>query len=175
MFRFLALLVAVVALASSGCESGNSSGEGKSEMERMAEMVEQEDAAKVKEEVEAASQAEANPAPEPEPEEPSVVTSNDMKKGSSLRGQGGYLSAVGAARFSAEHKMILNSITRALQLYNAEHGHYPKSHEEFMKKIIEFNEITLPELMPGYEYFYDPADHQLKKRSTGGGDPEPLD
>jgi hypothetical protein len=96
--------------------------------------------------------------------EPQVVTAKTPKKGRTLHDQGSYLSAVGSARFRAEHQMILHQVTHALNLYQAEHGYYPKSHEEFMVKIVEPNSIVLPELEEGYEYWYDASDHLLKFR-----------
>jgi hypothetical protein len=70
--------------------------------------------------------------------------------------------------------LILHTVTHALQLYNAEHGKYPKTHEEFMEKIIKANEIKLPELEPGYEYIYDTTDNVLKKRPIEGGEAEAI-
>ena len=96
--------------------------------------------------------------------EPQVVTAKTPKKGRTLHDQGTYLSAVGSARFRTEHQMILHQVTHALNLYQAEHGYYPKSHEEFMVKIVEPNLIVLPELEEGYEYWYDASDHLLKFR-----------
>lgn len=81
-------------------------------------------------------------------------TANDPVKGRRSRGVGGYAGAVFGARFWAEHQIIIDQIKHALQLYWAEHGNYPKSHEEFMDKIIKFNQIQLPELPPDQEYIY---------------------
>jgi hypothetical protein len=103
------------------------------------------------------------------PNEPPAVTSEarevtalDPKKGKLSREAGGYLGAVAASRFYAEHAMIFNNMNYALKLYQAERGEYPKSHEEFKEQIIQANQIVLPELDPGVEYIYDPADHKLK-------------
>jgi hypothetical protein len=96
--------------------------------------------------------------------EPQVVTAKTPKKGRTLHDQGSYLSAVGSARFRAEHQLIFHQVTHALNLYQAEHGYYPKSHEEFLVKIIEPNSIVLPELEEGQEYWYDASDHLLKFR-----------
>jgi hypothetical protein len=96
--------------------------------------------------------------------EPQVVTAKTPKKGRTLHDQGSYLSAVGSARFRAEHQMTLHLVTHALNLYWGEHGYYPKSHEEFMVKIVKPNDIVLPELEEGYEYWYDASDHLLKFR-----------
>lgn len=109
----------------------------------------------------------SSPPPEPapaEPEAPTVVTAKTPKKGKTLHDQGSYLSAIGSARFRAEHQMILNQVTQALQLYWGTNGYYPKSHEVFMEEIVKLNMIKLPELDPGYEYWYDASDHLLKQR-----------
>ena len=93
------------------------------------------------------------------------VTIDDMRRGKSLRG-GGYLATVLSARFRAEHKLILIQVEHAMNLYNGLHGHYPKSHDEFMTNVIQANSLQLPELDEGFEYLYDPDDHQLKMRRT---------
>jgi len=93
---------------------------------------------------------------------PREVKATDPTRGKRSRAAGGYLGAVFGARFYAEHSLIFDSIKHALNLYWGEHGYYPKTHDEFMEKIIRFNQIQLPELDPGVEYLYDPEDHQLK-------------
>jgi hypothetical protein len=52
-------------------------------------------------------------------------------------------------------------IPHAMQLYQATEGQAPKSHDEFMQKIIQANSIKLPELPPGGRYIYDPGTEQL--------------
>lgn len=52
-------------------------------------------------------------------------------------------------------------IPHAMNLYNADKGRYPRSHEEFMRDIIEANSIQLPELPMGHRYVYDPKTHEL--------------
>lgn len=101
----------------------------------------------------------AQPAP---PSEPVEFTADSPQKGRRSKAAGGYLGAVGHARFWAEHELIRLNIVKALDLFNATEGRYPKSHEEFMSKIIEPNNIVLPELPEGEEYIYDPEDHLLK-------------
>ena len=108
--------------------------------------------------------AETKPAAEaPAANEPKEFTNKDSKKGKKSRQAGGYLGAVGSARFTAENSMIINNIKHALNLYQAEHGRYPKTHEEFMEKIIKFNKIQLPELEADEEYFYDPEEPLVLK------------
>jgi hypothetical protein len=80
----------------------------------------------------------------------------DPIKGRASREAGGYLGAVGNSRFAAEYKIIMANITHALNLYWGSEGEYPQTHEEFMEKIIKFNNLKLPELPPDREYIYVP-------------------
>jgi hypothetical protein len=100
--------------------------------------------------------------PPPVTDAPREVSDLDPAKGKKSRAAGGYLGAVAGARFYAEHSMIFNNMKHALELYNGTEGRYPKSHEEFMKVIIQANQIALPALDPGVEYIYVPEDHKLK-------------
>lgn len=100
--------------------------------------------------------------PPPITSEPREFEAKDAKRGKKSRKAGGYLGAVAGARFYAEYEMVINSYKQALNLYWATEGDYPKTHEEFMEKIIKFNKIQLPELEAGVEYIYDPEDHLLK-------------
>ena len=92
-----------------------------------------------------------------------AVTTEDMKRGQSLKG-GGYLSTTLRAGIVAEQKLNLYQVQHALNLYNAQHGHNPRSHEEFMKEIIEFNGIPLEPLEEPYEYWYNAEEGELYKR-----------
>ena len=70
-----------------------------------------------------------------------------------------------SAYFRTKERIVFDiAIPHALQLYEALEGHAPKSHEEFMEKIIKFNMIELPELPHGHEYVYDPEAKQLMVR-----------
>ncbi|RIK69811.1 MAG: hypothetical protein DCC67_21040 [Planctomycetota bacterium] len=108
---------------------------------------------------------------------PRKFTSHDPIKGRRSRRAGGYLGAVGGARFHAEYQTIINNIDHALQLYNAEHGEFPKSHEEFMQKIIQANNIVLPEIEPQHEYIYVPEQPemglQIRLKPGGAGEAAP--
>ena len=53
------------------------------------------------------------------------------------------------------------AIQRAVQLFQAEHGRFPKDHEEFMNEIIKKNNIQLPELPGKRRYQYDVENHEL--------------
>lgn len=64
-----------------------------------------------------------------------------------------YVSIVGQA--------AVLQIQHALNLYNALNDRYPADTEEFMKEIVEANNIALPQL-PGYqEYAYKADTHEL--------------
>ncbi|MDR0704180.1 MAG: hypothetical protein LBF88_04255 [Planctomycetaceae bacterium] len=55
-----------------------------------------------------------------------------------------------------------NQVPHALQIYKAMHENKgPETHEEFMKDVIQANNIPLPQLPEGQEYIYDPATEQL--------------
>mgnify|MGYP006879615845 CR=1 FL=1 len=52
-------------------------------------------------------------------------------------------------------------VTKAIQLFHALEGRYPKDHDEFMTRIIKENHIRLPVLGTGKKYEYDVANHEL--------------
>lgn len=52
-------------------------------------------------------------------------------------------------------------IDRAVGLFHAEHGRYPKDYDEFMSRIIKANNIKLPVLPGQLEYQYDEENHKL--------------
>lgn len=100
--------------------------------------------------------------------EPKPFTADSPQAGRRSAAAGGYLGAVGHARFWAEHQAILLNIEHALNLYNATNDGYPESHEEFMNEIIRANSIQLPKLPPGEQYLYDPDEHKLMVERVGG-------
>ena len=63
--------------------------------------------------------------------------------------------------FKAKQQIVFLSVEHALNLYEGAEGHKPKTHEEFMSKIIEFNRIQLPELPEGHTYVWDPEAGEL--------------
>jgi hypothetical protein len=68
-----------------------------------------------------------------------------------------------------ENAVLTIQIPYALKLFKGAEGRAPKSHEEFMEKIIKANTIRLPQelLGDGERYLYDPKTEQLmiEKRS----------
>jgi hypothetical protein len=76
-------------------------------------------------------------------------------------GTGPVATPVGAL-FSTKEKLAYEiQIPHTLEIYKASHGDYPKTHEEFIKEIIEAGGIKLPELPQGQRYVYDPETHTL--------------
>jgi hypothetical protein len=68
-----------------------------------------------------------------------------------------------AALFSTKNERVPFDIQipKTMQLYKAEKGHAPKTHDEFMNEIIKKGQISLPQLPPGHKYVYDPEQEQL--------------
>jgi hypothetical protein len=63
--------------------------------------------------------------------------------------------------FQAQERLIFLQVQQALNLYEGEHGYKPKTEDEFMKKVIEFNQIRLPQLPAESKYKYDPQKGEL--------------
>jgi hypothetical protein len=72
------------------------------------------------------------------------------------------IAAPAKALFNTKERVVFEiQIPQAMQLFKATEGRMPKSHQEFMDKIITFNNIPLPELPAGHIYVYDPAAEEL--------------
>jgi hypothetical protein len=83
-------------------------------------------------------------------------------KGRSLDPYQGIVVTPAKAFFSAKERIAFEvQVPNALNLYKATEGQGPKSHEEFMEKIIQFNRIKLPQLPPDARYVYDVETEQL--------------
>jgi hypothetical protein len=97
-------------------------------------------------------------------EEPNreVATAGVGKKGR-FKGEGMLRTPI-RQYFRIPQKLIFDiQIPDAIRKYKAldPQGKGPRSHEEFMKEIIEPRQIQLPELPEGDRYQYDPEDEQL--------------
>ena len=97
----------------------------------------------------------------PQPQ-PGVVTE---KAAPGLTGKGNYGPGVVttpiSVYFQAQERVILLQVQHAIDLYEASNGQKPKTEEEFMKQIIEANQIKLPQLPAGSKYKYDPQKGEL--------------
>lgn len=52
-------------------------------------------------------------------------------------------------------------VDKAISLFHALEGRYPKDHAEFMSAIVKQNNLRLPKLPAGKSYEYDVANHKL--------------
>jgi hypothetical protein len=89
----------------------------------------------------------------------------DIGMGEAGRGYGeGIVATPVRALWFAREKLVLVQIEHGLQLFKAQdpQGRGPKSHEEFMEKIIKAGGIHLPALPVGQRYVYDPAKEELQ-------------
>ena len=97
---------------------------------------------------------------EPEPKvDREVARTGVGKKGRNYGG--GVISEPVRQYFRAQQQIQFIKVTSAMNLYKGEHGFLPKTHDVFMKEIIEANEIELPELPEGLRYVYDPERGEL--------------
>jgi hypothetical protein len=105
----------------------------------------------------------APPAPAPAPAMEQVKAEVGVGvKGRSLDEHEGVVVTPAKTLFAFKEKAVFDiQIPQALQLFNATEGRNPESDEEFMEKIVKFNNIKLPELRQGERYYYDPATNEL--------------
>ncbi len=119
----------------------------------------------------AAPDAEATPpeemasdTPEPAVEDVERVKADVgvAKAGRSLDEYEGVVVTPAKSLFAVRERMVFQvQIPNAMKLFEATNGTKPTSHEEFMTKIIEANQIQLPELPAGQRYAYDPEQGEL--------------
>ena len=83
------------------------------------------------------------------------------KQGQIIGDKEGFLRTPVKALFKVKQQAEFLKVEYALNLYEAEHGYKPKTEEEFMKKIVEFNNIKLPELPEGQKYVWDAEQGEL--------------
>jgi hypothetical protein len=91
-----------------------------------------------------------------------VATVGVGKKGR-LKGEGMLRSPIKQYFRAPQHIIFDIQIPHMIKQYKAldPQGKGPRSHEEFMKEIIEAAQIQLPELPEGDRYEYDPEEEQL--------------
>ncbi|GAB6165338.1 hypothetical protein JCM19992_13380 [Thermostilla marina] len=113
-----------------------------------------------------ADPAPSAPAEQTPPPERQVADVGVGQKGRSL-GEGILMTPIKAFFTSRELVAYRIQIPKAMQLFKAENGYAPRSHEEFMREIIQKNQIPLPELPPGCRYVYDPEREELMVEHPG--------
>ena len=108
--------------------------------------------------------AEIAPPPAPVQEPPKTLLKK-AEKGVGKKGRGygrGPVATPIASYFSMRERIAFEiQLPKAMQLFKADKGRAPNSHEEFMEKIIKASQINLPQLPEGERYLYDPATEQL--------------
>lgn len=78
----------------------------------------------------------------------------------------GLVSTPAGAYFRTKERIAFDiQIKHAMNLFKAMENRAPKSHEEFMEKIVRANHIALPELPEGHRYVYDPKTEELMVES----------
>ncbi|MBC8350974.1 MAG: hypothetical protein H8E66_03250 [Planctomycetes bacterium] len=98
----------------------------------------------------------------PVPMERVVAEAGVGKKGQGLKNETGMVVEPVKQLIKFEQKAVFDlQIKPALEFYKASNGAYPKTHDEFMEKIIKANSIQLPELPAGQDYVFDPEKAQL--------------
>ncbi|MEM8733499.1 MAG: hypothetical protein AAGG44_04725 [Planctomycetota bacterium] len=87
------------------------------------------------------------------------------KEGQSLRDDTGVAKMISgpiSALANFKQKAVLEiQVKQAIDVFKAMEGRFPKDHDEFMKRCIEANRITLPELPDGYVYQFNSEKGQL--------------
>lgn len=83
------------------------------------------------------------------------------KQGQIIGDKEGIIRTPVKAYFNVKQRAEFMKVDYALKLYEAEHGYKPKTEEEFMSKIVEFNQIQLPELPEGQKYVWDAEGGEL--------------
>lgn len=74
------------------------------------------------------------------------------------------LTLSGNAYVVSMNHISFNNVKHAIDLYQAEHGEYPKNYEEFRDEILKPGKpdgIALPQLPYYQEYSYDEKEHKL--------------
>jgi hypothetical protein len=83
-------------------------------------------------------------------------------QGRSLDNESGIIVTPAKTYFTVREKAVFQiQIPQALQLFQGLEGRKPKSHDEFMSRIVEANNIQLPRLPDGQRYEYDPQSGEL--------------
>jgi hypothetical protein len=83
------------------------------------------------------------------------------RKSQNIKGSG-YLPTLARTPHRVKESLNLSQATQALNFYKAmNEGRGPKTHEEYMKKVIKENDLKLPKLPEGQRYRYDPDTEEL--------------
>jgi hypothetical protein len=104
----------------------------------------------------------------PPPAPPTTEAAKTVQKkaavgvGEKGRYEMGITTSPAAAYWAAREKIAYEiEIPQAMKLFQANEDRLPKSHKEFMERIIKENHINLPVLPEGHRYVYDPKRGEL--------------
>ncbi len=107
----------------------------------------------------------AQPADPPAPPAP-LEARKTVEVGDGRKGHYGRMSIfqhnIGTFYRTKERLTYNVQIPQAMQLYKATNDRTPRDHDEFMKDIIQANNIKLPELREGCRYEYNPETAELE-------------
>jgi hypothetical protein len=93
---------------------------------------------------------------------PAVCDKADVGLGTAGRAGPARIASPVAAYFSANDLIVIQlQIPAAMKMYKALTGSAPKTHEEFMERVIKENNIQLPQLPPHQRYVYVPEREEL--------------
>jgi hypothetical protein len=100
--------------------------------------------------------------PPPAPPVQEKASEDLTKKGIAAKEIGkGILATPTSQYLRIQDRAIFLSLEQAMNLYKGEHGELPKTHEIFMRDIIQANNIKLPELPDDSKYVYLPEKGEL--------------
>ena len=113
---------------------------------------------------EAATAAAAAPVQEPQMQNQVAKTGVGVQGNSldSIQGDDARMLIAGPVKalFKTKEKIVFDiQLPQSVRLFNAEHGRNPKSHEEYMEKVV--GQIKLPKLPDGMVYRYHPENNEL--------------
>lgn len=100
-------------------------------------------------------------APSEDPNVDRVAAKRGVGKTGRIEGSGMVVTPIKAYFLTKQRTELEIKLPHAMNLYKAEHGNFPKTQEEFMRDIIELNQIKLPELPAGHRYVYEPKTGEL--------------
>lgn len=114
--------------------------------------------------------APATPAPAPAGDGPmEYVPANVDTVGTKGRDYGGDMITEPISQYWKQaDRLNLMEIEYSLKLYQAEHGEYPATWEDFQTLIVQPTGKPLPSLPQGHEYSYDPRTGKLYVKRPAG-------
>lgn len=102
------------------------------------------------------------PVPPPAPPVQEKASEDLTKKGIAADKMGkGVLATPASMYLRIPDRAAFLAVEQAMNLYKGANGALPKTHEDFMREVIEANNIRLPELPDDSRYVYVPAEEQL--------------